>query len=106
MKNKLKSFFKFCFSFQFSKLIILFETGIVLYITVKGVQLATLCIVNGYTGGLPWISTMVSAAWAAYGVSVSFYYNKSKAEQLTKIEKTGSEYSYEPNLYENSEPTI
>lgn len=35
---------------------------------------------------------MMSCAWAAYGVSVAFYYNKSKAEQVKKIEATGKEY--------------
>ena len=50
-----------------------------------------LCIVNEYTGGLPWISTMVSSAWVAYGTSVSFYYNKGKAEQVAKIDKIGIE---------------
>lgn len=87
----MKKILNFIFSFQFSKLIILFETGIVLYLTIKGVELAMLCIVNGYTGGLPWISTMVSSAWVAYGVSVSFYYNKGKSEQVAKIEKFGTE---------------
>ena len=91
MGEKLKKLVGFIFSFQFSKLIILFETCIVLFLTIKGVELAMLCIVNGFTGGLPWISTMVSAAWAAYGVSVSFYYNKGKAEQVAKIDKMGVE---------------
>lgn len=90
---------KFIFSFQFSKLIIIFETGIVSFLTYEGVQMAKMCIYNNFSGSLPWIATMVSAAWAAYGTSTAFYYNKGKAEQLKKIEMTGSEYT-------TDEPTI
>ena len=35
-------------------------------------------------GSLPYITTLVGAIWAAYGVSVAFYYNKAKAENLNK----------------------
>ena len=98
----MRKLINFVFSFQFSKLIILFETIIVAYLTYKGVYLAELCIVNQYAGSLPWIATMLISAWGAYGVSVGFYYNKGKAEQIAKIEKTGSEYSNN----ECSEPTI
>lgn len=81
----------FIFSFQFSKLLILFETAVVCFLTIKGIQLAELCIVNQFSGSLPWIATMVTAAWSAYGVSSAFYYNKGKAEQIAKIEKFGIE---------------
>lgn len=84
---------RFIFSFQFSKLLILFETAIVAYLTYEGVQVAKMCVWNGYSGSLPWVATMVSAAWAAYGTSAAFYYNKGKAEQIKKLEITGSEYS-------------
>lgn len=89
--KKIKGFVNFIFSFQFSKLIILFETAIVFYLTINGVELAHLCIINNFSGGLPWITTMLSCAWAAYGVSVSFYYGKSGKEQVAKIEKFGVE---------------
>lgn len=101
MRAKLKALVRFIFSFQFSKLLILFETAIVAYLTYKSVYLAELCIVNQYSGSLPWIATMLGCAWGAYGTSVAFYYQKSKSEQLKKIEMTGSEYSHEC-----SEPTI
>lgn len=64
----------------FSKTLLVLESAIVLYTTHKGFALATLCIMQGYDGALPWITTMVTAAWGAYGASAGFYYNKSKAE--------------------------
>lgn len=63
-----------------------------------------MCIQNGFNGSLPWVVTMVSTAWAAYGTSAAFYYNKSKAEQTKKIEMTGSEYSTKINCLD--QPTI
>lgn len=102
----MKKLIRFIFSFQFSKLLILLESSVVCYLTKKGIDLAELCIVNQFSGSLPWIATMVTAAWAAYGVSVSWYYGKSKAEQIAKIEMTGSEYSFEQNRNDYSEPTI
>lgn len=80
----------------------------VAFLTYKGIGLAELCIINQFSGSLPWVATMVTAAWSAYGVSVSFYYQKSKSEQLMKIEMTGSEYSVNPTqqTYEYDEPTI
>ncbi len=66
--------------FEFSKLLILIETVIVGYLTYKGIHLAELCVKTGFSASLPWVATMVSCAWAAYGASAGFYYNKSKAE--------------------------
>ena len=80
---------RFIFSFQFSKLLILMETGAVLYLTHEGVELAKLCVSCDFSGSLPWVATMVSCAWAAYGTSAAFYYNKGKAEEVEKI-KSGS----------------
>jgi len=95
MKGRIKRFLAFVFSFQFSKLLIIFETCIVAYLTRAGVHLAWACIGAGFTSSLPWLASMISCAWAAYGVSAAFYYNKSKAEQVEKIKSTGSEYSSE-----------
>lgn len=87
----MKNFIHFIFSFQFSKLLILFETIIVTYLTYEGMQMAKMCVLNNFSGTLPWIATMVTSAWAAYGVSSSFYYNKSCKEQVKKIEMFGVE---------------
>lgn len=91
LKRSLKKTVKFIFSFQFSKLLVLFELVIVAYLTHQGIELAEQCISNQFSGSLPWIATMVASAWAAYGVSAGFYYSKSKGEQLAKIDKFGVE---------------
>ena len=65
---------------QFSKILLLMESALVLFTTVSGVYLARLAILSGFTGALPWITTMVTACWGAYGASAGCYYNKAKAE--------------------------
>ena len=72
--------------FEFSKLIIVFETLLVAYVSYKVLGFAEMCIISGYTGTLAFLTTMISAVWAAYGFSVSFYYNKAKAENVPKIQ--------------------
>lgn len=65
---------------QFSKLLILFETALVGYLTYEGVSIAKLAIENQMDVVLPWITAMVTASWAAYGFSAKYYYSKSLAE--------------------------
>ena len=72
--------------FQFSKLIILFETAMVCYVSYKVLEFAEMCIINNYTGSLAFLTTMITVVWAAYGTSVSFYYDKSKKENVPKIQ--------------------
>lgn len=72
--------------FEFSKLIIVFETFLVGYVSYKVLEYAELCILNNYLGTLAFLTTMITAVWAAYGTSVSFYYNKAKAENVPKIQ--------------------
>lgn len=74
--------------FQFSKLIILFETLLLGYLTYHGVQLGYLCVERGFSGSLAFVTTLLSCAWGAYGTSVAFYYNKAKAENQLKIPDT------------------
>ena len=71
--------------FEFSKVIILQESALVWYSTVKLLNFAEESIRSAYTGSLPYITTLVGAIWAAYGVSVAFYYNKAKAENLNRF---------------------
>lgn len=56
------------------------ESVIIWIITIAFIVLAYICILNDYTGELPWLAVMVSFPWAAYGVSQAFYYKKSLAE--------------------------
>lgn len=70
---------------EFSKLILAWELAAVTAISAAGLYLAYLSIQNGFTGSLPWVSTMITPAWAAYGVSKGFYSNKAKEENKIKI---------------------
>ena len=75
---------------SFSKLLLLLESAIVLYTTYQGFGIAKLAIELGFMGTLPWIATMVTAAWGAYGTSAACYYAKAKAEN------TAGGVTYEP----------
>ena len=65
---------------SFSKLLLLLESAIVLYTTYEGFALAKMAVAAAFAGTLPWIATMVTAAWGAYGTSAACYYAKAKAE--------------------------
>lgn len=65
---------------SFSKWLLLLEAIMVAYTTAQGFLLARMAITSDFSGTLPWIATMVTAAWGAYGTSAAFYYNKAKAE--------------------------
>lgn len=77
--------------FEFSKLILIFETVIVAILTIRVLNLIELSINNLFDGSFPYLTTMVSVAWAAYGTSVSFYYNKSKLENKIKLIQAGAD---------------
>lgn len=70
---------------EFSKLIILLETAIVCYVTYKTMHFIGQAIATQYTGSLPYLTALIGAVWGAYGTSLSFYYNKAKAENVMKI---------------------
>lgn len=72
--------------FEFSKLILIFETILVGYVSHRVLGFVETAILTGYTGSLPYLTTFISAVWAAYGASVSFYQNKSGKENVKKIE--------------------
>ena len=62
---------------------LLLESGIVLYTTYEGLFRfgKSFAVESGFMGTLPWIATMVTAAWGAYGTSAACYYAKAKAEK-------------------------
>ena len=49
-------------------------------VTVGGLLLAFYCVRRGFTGALPWISSMVGLPWTAYGTVCSFYLNMAKSD--------------------------
>lgn len=70
----------------FSKVILLFETALVAYVSHRVLGFAEAAIAEGYTGSLPYLTTFISAVWAAYGTSVSVYQHKSGRENVRKME--------------------
>jgi hypothetical protein len=72
--------------FEFSKLILLFETVLVGYVSHRVLGFVGEAIRTGFDGSLPYLTTFITAVWAAYGASVSFYQNKSGKENVKKIE--------------------
>lgn len=71
---------------EFSKLILIFETILVGYVSYKVLGFVDTAINTGFEGSLPYLTTFITAVWAAYGASVSFYQNKSAKENVKKIE--------------------
>jgi hypothetical protein len=71
---------------EFSKLILIFETVLVGYVSYRVLGFVETAIATGFDGSLPYLTTFISAVWAAYGASVSFYQNKSGKENVKKIE--------------------
>ena len=81
--------------YEFSKLIIIQESILVWISTLFLLFLAYKSVLTGYIGSLPYLTTLVGAIWAAYGVSVGFYYNKAKAENLKKLRDLENQIPYE-----------
>lgn len=73
---------------EFSKKLLVQESLLIWVITLSYIALAFICIFKDYTGSLPWLSVIPGVAWAAYGTSQGFYYNKAKAENT----KNGIKY--------------
>lgn len=73
---------------EFSKKLLVWEGILIWIITISYIVLAFLCVINQFTGSLPWLSVIPGVAWSAYGVSQGFYYNKAKAENT----KNGIKY--------------
>ena len=65
---------------EFSKQLIKDIRILLWIVTLGGLVLAVICILMGYTGSLPWISSMVGLPWAAHGTVCSFYLNMAKSD--------------------------
>lgn len=65
---------------EFSKWLLVQETGLIWITTLTFLALAFICIKNQYFGELPWLTAMAAFPWTAYGVSQAFYYKKASAE--------------------------
>ncbi len=75
---------------EFSKIIIVMETLVILFVTAGGFYIAYIAVKAMYMGALPWITALIAPAWGAYGVSVQQYYGKARAENIIKIQKDGN----------------
>ncbi len=72
--------------FEFCKLLLCFETVLVAYVSWRVLGFVEEAIRTQFQGSLPYLTTFITAVWAAYGASVSFYQNKSGKENVKKIE--------------------
>lgn len=74
---------------EFSKFIVIANIFIVypmvMLLSFKVVQLAELAIIEKYTGALPYLTAIITPAWAAFATVLGFYFNKSKAENKIKL---------------------
>ena len=73
---------------EFSKWLLKQESMLIWIVTLVTLFLSYICIINDYNSSLPWLATLISSVWAAYGVSQCFYYNKAKNENT----KNGIKY--------------
>ena len=65
---------------EYSKGLLIQESALIWITSLLYIALAFFCILQGYTGSLPWITASASLPWAAYGISQVFYYKKSMLE--------------------------
>ena len=64
----------------FSKGLLIQETILIWIITLAFLGLAFFCVLNNYTGALPWLASIVGFPWSAYAISQACYYKKSEKE--------------------------
>ena len=75
--------------FEFSKLIVV-VTILIVYPSVmalswKVVTLAELAINMKFTGALPYLTAIITPAWAAFATILGFYFSKAKVENKEKL---------------------
>ncbi len=60
----------------------------VLWLSWRVVGLAELAITLKFTGALPYLTAIITPAWAAFATILAFYFNKAKAENKEKIKQS------------------
>lgn len=92
---------------EFSKILVAQESILIWIMTLAFIILAFICIDRQYFGELPWLTAMVAFPWTAYGVSQGFYYNKAKAENKIKLDKSSefNDMQQESGVDESQEDT-
>ena len=65
---------------EYSKRLVRDIRALLWVVTLGGIALAAWCVYKGYTGSLPWLTSMVGLPWTAHGVICSFYLNMSKSD--------------------------
>lgn len=58
------------------------------------IELAEMAIAEKFTGALPYLTAIITPAWAAFATILGFYFNKSKAENKEKIKTTAARQDY------------
>lgn len=71
-------------------------------VTVGGLALAAYCIHENYTGGLPWVATMVGLPWTAHGAVCAVYLNMAKSDH--KVGGITFEAAKAANFKTNTQP--
>ena len=77
---------------EFSKIVIA-GTVLLLYPAVfllswEVIELAELAIREKFTGALPYLTAIITPAWAAVTTIIAFYFNKAKTENKEKIRQS------------------
>lgn len=65
---------------EFSKALLIWETFLIVFITIAFLALVYFCIRFDYSGDLTWLSIIYGCPWAAYAVSQACYYKKAEKE--------------------------
>lgn len=89
---------------EFSKTLLIQESVLVWITTLVCLFFGYLCITMGALTSLPWISSIIVSAYAAYGVSQAMYYRKAMAENTSggiKYESVIKEIEDVKNYYTN-----
>lgn len=78
----------------FAYLIMLVVFPAVFVLSWKVVSLAELAITVKFTGALPYLTAIITPAWAAATTIICFYFNKAKAENKEKIKLSAVKRDY------------